>query len=34
VYSVVCFYSFLDEEALGQFVIRLCRTVTCNMAGN
>ncbi len=33
VYSVVSFYSFLDEKAQGQFVIRLCRTVTCEMAG-
>jgi NADH:ubiquinone oxidoreductase subunit E len=33
VHSVVSFYSFLDEEPLGQYVIRLCRTVTCDMAG-
>ena len=33
VYSVVSFYSFLGEEAQGQFVIRLCRTITCDMAG-
>ncbi len=33
VHSVVSFYSFLDEGPLGQFVIRLCRTITCDMAG-
>jgi [NiFe] hydrogenase diaphorase moiety large subunit len=33
VHSVVSFYSFLDEKAQGQFVIRLCRTITCDMAG-
>ncbi|MGA2258162.1 MAG: NAD(P)H-dependent oxidoreductase subunit E, partial [Thermoguttaceae bacterium] len=33
VHSVVSFYSFLDERSQGQFVIRLCRTVTCDMAG-
>jgi [NiFe] hydrogenase diaphorase moiety large subunit len=33
VYSVVSFYSFLDAKPQGQFVIRLCRTITCDMAG-
>ena len=33
VHSVVSFYRFLDEHPQGQFVIRLCRTVTCDMAG-
>jgi NADH-quinone oxidoreductase E subunit len=33
VHSVVSFYSFLDEQPQGQFVIRLCRTITCAMAG-
>jgi NADH:ubiquinone oxidoreductase subunit E len=33
VYSVVSFYSFLDERPQGQYVIRLCRTITCDMAG-
>ena len=33
VHSVVSFYSFLDEKPQGQFVIRLCRTITCDMAG-
>ena len=30
--SVVSFYSFLEEKPQGQFVIRLCRTITCDMA--
>lgn len=33
VYSVVSFYSFLDTKARGRFVIRLCRTVSCDMIG-
>lgn len=33
VHSVVSFYSFLDFEPKGRFVIRLCRTICCNMAG-
>lgn len=33
VHSVVSFYSFLDEQPQGQFVVRLCRTITCAMAG-
>jgi len=33
VYGVVSFYSFLDHEPRGRFVIRLCRTISCEMAG-
>ena len=33
VHSVVSFYSFLDTKSQGQFVIRLCQTITCDMAG-
>lgn len=33
VHSVVSFYGFLDEGPQGQFVVRLCRTITCEMAG-
>jgi [NiFe] hydrogenase diaphorase moiety large subunit len=33
VYGVVTFYSFLSEEPLGRFVIRLCQTISCDMAG-
>lgn len=33
VYSVVTFYAFLDEKHRGRFIIRLCRTISCHMAG-
>jgi len=33
VYSVVTFYSFLTQHPQGKFVIRLCRTISCEMAG-
>ena len=33
VYSVVTFYAFLSERYQGRFVIRLCRTISCAMAG-
>lgn len=33
VYSVVTFYAFLQNRELGRFVIRLCRTISCDMAG-
>ncbi len=32
VHSVVSFYSFLDFKPKGRFVIRLCRTLCCEMA--
>ncbi|MBN1436676.1 MAG: NADH-quinone oxidoreductase subunit NuoE [Sedimentisphaerales bacterium] len=31
--SVVTFYAFLNEKYHGKFVIRLCRTISCEMAG-
>ena len=31
--SVVSFYSFLDTKPKGQFVIRLCQTISCMMKG-
>ncbi|MFP4201233.1 MAG: NAD(P)H-dependent oxidoreductase subunit E [Clostridia bacterium] len=31
--EVVSFYSFLTEELLGKYVFRLCRTISCEMAG-
>jgi len=34
VYSVVSFYAFLHDEPKGEFVIRLCRTICCDLAGN
>lgn len=33
VYSVVTFYSFLNHSPKGRFIIRLCRTISCEMAG-
>jgi [NiFe] hydrogenase diaphorase moiety large subunit len=33
VLSVVTFYSFLSEKPKGRFVIRLCRTIVCDMEG-
>ena len=33
VYGTATFYSFLDIEPRGKFVIRLCRTITCDMKG-
>lgn len=32
VYGVVTFYSFLDHEPRGRFVVRLCRTISCDLA--
>lgn len=33
VHSVVSFYSFLSDKPTGKFVIRLCRTISCDLAG-
>ena len=33
VHSVVSFYSFLGEEKRGKFIIRLCRTISCDLEG-
>jgi len=33
VQGVVSFYSFLSIEPKGKFIIRLCRTISCDMAG-
>ena len=33
VYGVVSFYSFLSTEPRGRFVVRLCRTLSCDFAG-
>jgi [NiFe] hydrogenase diaphorase moiety large subunit len=34
VYSVVSFYAFFDESPKGKFIIRLCRTISCDMVEN
>lgn len=33
VHSVLSFYSFLSTKPKGRFIIRLCRTISCDMAG-
>ena len=33
VHGVISFYSFLKESHKGRFEIRLCRTISCDMAG-
>ena len=33
VFSVASFYHFLNTKPIGKYVIRLCRTITCDLAG-
>jgi NADH:ubiquinone oxidoreductase subunit E len=33
VYGTASFYSFLDIKERGENIIRVCRTITCDMAG-
>lgn len=33
VYGTASFYSFLDTEERGEFVIRVCKTISCSMKG-
>ncbi len=33
VYGTATFYSFLDTEPRGKYVIRVCKTITCSMKG-
>ena len=33
VYGTATFYSFLDTEPRGEFVIRVCKSITCSMKG-
>lgn len=33
VYSVISFYSFLNCEPKGRNIVRLCQTITCDLAG-
>jgi len=33
VYSVISFYSFLHTEPRGRNIVRLCKTIVCDMAG-
>lgn len=33
VYGTASFYTFLDTEVRGKYVIRVCKTITCSMKG-
>lgn len=33
VYGVVSFYSFFNTKPKGRFIVRLCRTISCDMHG-
>jgi len=33
VYGTATFYSFLDTEPKGKYVIRICKTIVCDMKG-
>lgn len=33
VYGTATFYSFLDTEPRGEYVIRVCKTISCDMKG-
>ena len=33
VYGTATFYAFLETQPRGQFVIRICKTITCDMHG-
>jgi NADH:ubiquinone oxidoreductase subunit E len=33
VYGVVSFYSFLNHQPRGRFQVRLCQTISCDLAG-
>jgi NADH:ubiquinone oxidoreductase subunit E len=33
VHSVITFYSFLHEYPVGRNIVRLCKTISCDMAG-
>jgi NADH-quinone oxidoreductase subunit E len=33
VYGTATFYTFLDTEPRGKYVVRICRTITCDMKG-
>ncbi len=33
VFSVISFYSFLNTEPKGKYIVRLCQTISCDMQG-
>ncbi len=34
VYSVISFYAFLDHKPKGRNIVRLCKTIVCDLAGS
>ena len=33
IYGIASFYTFLDTQVRGKYVIRVCKTITCSMKG-
>ena len=33
IYSVASFYSFINTKPVGKYVIRICKTISCELAG-
>ena len=33
VFGTASFYTFLDTEERGEYVVRVCKTISCHMAG-
>lgn len=33
VYGTATFYSFLEHQKMGRYIIRVCKTITCSMKG-
>ena len=33
IYSVATFYSFIKTKPTGKYIIRICRTISCDLAG-
>jgi len=33
VYGTASFYTFLDTQVRGKYIIRICKTITCSMKG-
>ena len=33
VYGTATFYSFLEHKKMGEYIIRVCKTITCSMKG-
>jgi len=33
IYSVASFYSFINTKPVGKYVIRICKTISCDLAG-